>query len=170
MLAKLPVEFGPAQIGLWRVDLCRSLLRIAWRVFRVSGTAAFGQSARASPALARARGFSPMERLGSTFSSIGILNIECDKENAFDRLDEETVTALAGLATIAIQNSRECSVLSPGIACIAIMQGLSAEVRSEALTPNRHHVPFGRTASTSINQKTGRRVFLFFRPAISGSS
>jgi hypothetical protein len=57
-----------------------------------------------------------------------------------------------------------------GIACIAIMQGLSVEVRSEALTPNRHQVPFGQAASTSINQKTGRRVFLFFRPAISGSS
>src|SRR5216684_6446711 len=135
MLAKLPVEFGPAQIGLWRVDLCRSLLRIAWRVFRVSGTAAFGQSARASPALARARGFSPMERLGSTFSSIGILNIECDKENAFDRLDEETVTALAGLVTIAIPKLQGVFRIVTGIACIAIMQGLSVEVRSEALPP-----------------------------------
>jgi hypothetical protein len=56
-----------------------------------------------------------MERLGTTFSSIGILNIKCDKENAFDRLDEEIVTALAGSATIAIQNSRECSVLSPAL-------------------------------------------------------
>jgi hypothetical protein len=48
-------------------------------------------------------------------SSIGILNIECDKENAFNRFGEETVTGLAGLATIAIQNSRECSVLSPAL-------------------------------------------------------
>jgi hypothetical protein len=53
-----------------------------------------------------------------------------------------------------------------GIACIAIMQGLSVEVRSEALTPNRHHVPFGHAASTSINQKNRAKSLFVLSPGI----
>jgi GAF domain-containing protein len=36
---------------------------------------------------------------------LGVLNLESDREHAFDRLDEDTVVALAVLAAIAIQNS-----------------------------------------------------------------
>jgi GAF domain-containing protein len=38
---------------------------------------------------------------------LGILNIESDRENAFDTLDEDAVAALAGLAAIAIEHSRQ---------------------------------------------------------------
>jgi GAF domain len=38
---------------------------------------------------------------------LGVLNLECDKPNAFDDVDVMTLSALASLATIAIQNARE---------------------------------------------------------------
>jgi GAF domain-containing protein len=48
-------------------------------------------------------------------TSLGVLNVESDKEDAFDQLDEDTVTALARLAAIAIQNAREHYLLAPAL-------------------------------------------------------
>jgi putative methionine-R-sulfoxide reductase with GAF domain len=46
---------------------------------------------------------------------LGVLNLECGSEDAFDQLDEDTVAALADLAAVAIQNSRERYMLSPAL-------------------------------------------------------
>jgi GAF domain-containing protein len=46
---------------------------------------------------------------------LGVLNLECDQEDAFDHFDEDLVTALAGLAAIAIQNSRERYMMSTAL-------------------------------------------------------
>jgi len=38
---------------------------------------------------------------------VGVLNLECDRQDAFDQLDEDTVIALADFAAIALHNSKE---------------------------------------------------------------
>lgn len=38
---------------------------------------------------------------------LGVLNSECDRQDAFDQLDEDTVVALAEFAAIALHNSKE---------------------------------------------------------------
>ena len=38
---------------------------------------------------------------------VGVLNLECDRQDAFDQLDEDTVVALAEFAAIALHNSKE---------------------------------------------------------------